>query len=185
MDSVHSDYDTLLAQFPGPVAVYPDRQKLVALVVGMSIICVGGFVGLYLATTPLGRIVGLVLSMYFLLCFLRFVRMLILRMPLVRLRSDDVSSCTSGLSLGTRLRDRNLKWSEIKAIYVIYRLWPWTPRIISINYLLENMRPQPFPYTSLPKIQPGDVDQLVQFLNGWRERALAASAAGAAATSRR
>jgi hypothetical protein len=178
MSPAYPEYniDAVLAEFPGPVSIYPDRAKVFVVTIPIVIL-----VGLLVVVTypkssaprdVINFAIVVFLAIYVELGIARLMAMLIWRVPLATLRADNVSLFTAGLSLATGLRPRTLPWHEIKAIYVTMGgLW-LGPRYISINYLFADKRPQMFPYTSLARIQPGSLEQFVQLLTLWRERAL-------------
>jgi hypothetical protein len=187
MSPAYPEYniDEVLAQFPGPVSIYPDRRKVIAVTIPVAIIVGLVVVAVYSkARGPLEVPLALFCVVFFGLAIARMMAMLIWRLPLVTLRADGVSLFTAGLSLATGFKPRNLPWHEIKRIYVTMGGVWLGPRSISINYLFADKRPQMFPYTSLARIQPGSLDQLVQLLTLWRERALAASNQSASAAFR-
>lgn len=161
-----SETDAILAQFPGPVSIYPDGDKVVGLLAIAALFVILGVFGAFHARQHiwfLDYVMSALCIFYFGWLLVGFTRLVTSGAPLLTLRGD-------GLSATTGLRKWDLKWGEVREVFVGYVGFT---KFVYLRYRLASGSRRLFaPYLRLAKVQPMKVDDLSRLLNLWRERAI-------------
>ena len=121
-----SETDAILAQFPGPVSIYPDGDKVVGLLAIAALFIILGVFGAFHARQLiwfLDYVMSALCIFYFGWLLVGFTRLITSGAPLLTLRSD-------GLSATTGLRKWDLKWDEVQEVVVGY--WFYQVRLLAI-----------------------------------------------------
>jgi hypothetical protein len=165
------DLDVLLARFPGPLPIYPDRDMVISLlifavlgvVVSFLLLLVGFFLG-----DLFSLVGGIWAGVLALQGTVRYARQLISGRPLVTLEHDGFAAIAA-------MRTWTVRWGDVQDIQVApNRLF----ELAQVNYTASG-RPGIMPYLRLPKAQSMSTDELIELMNRWRARAAGGQRAAA------